>query len=112
MKPDEMRIALAQHEGWTDIQEYGCFIKGIEPGTGFDEPIPEYLNDLNAVHRIEATLNTVTLRHFYYFHLATQAETARDGSHKFGVNLCWATTHADAAQRAEALLRTFNKWKP
>ena len=74
-------------------------------------PVPDYLNDLNAMHEAEKVLsNKVDLvRQCYLDNLciATNGEFAEmDGSYKE----VWAMSHATATQRAEAFLRTIEKW--
>lgn len=64
-------------------------------------PLADYLNDLNAMHEAEKTLDQMQAR-LYADHLA---ESAQDGA--------WASCHMwhqSAAQRAEAFLRTLNLW--
>lgn len=74
--------------------------------------IPDYLNDLNAMH--EAWFNVIfpkpSLCLEYYQNLCTVVETKKDGTHIFGVCLYDKVTNATAAQRAEAFLRTIGKW--
>ena len=64
--------------------------------------LPDYLNDLNAMHEAERVIPenlrgayTTTL-HIFSSHYADERE--------------WLAIHSTAAQRAEALLRTINKW--
>jgi hypothetical protein len=105
MTSDKQRIAIAQACGWTHIyprvkdtydegKPYG-FPPGleIEPRySGLSSKLPDYLNDLNAMHEAEkCCLTNAKLEEAYYF--------AIDRNH------C-----ATAAQRAEAFLRTLNLW--
>lgn len=71
-----------------------------ESGTGFGPPVPDYPNDLNAMHAAEKVL-TGPQRERYLCEL--QSIVSRYGCH-------WALLHATAAQRAEAFLRTLNLW--
>jgi hypothetical protein len=68
--------------------------------------LPDFLNDLNAMHEVEKTLSVMGLAR-YNFEL-----------HRIVVNqeglTCEAAgwvTNATARQRAEAFLRTIGKWK-
>lgn len=61
-------------------------------------PVPDYLNDLNAIHEAEKVMTTEQKRE-YVRNLFRKSQSDFE-SH------C-ATT----AQRAEALLRTLNKWE-
>ena len=67
--------------------------------------LPDYLNDLNAMHEAEKLL-TKKQRPFYAGELidATVAECMEQHAEVFVV------AHATAAQRAEAFLKTLNLW--
>lgn len=67
MNPDDQRIAIAKTRGWritVHLHKDGwkSVIKGVQPGLNFtDSPldhhsIPDYLNDLNAIHEAILTL--------------------------------------------------------
>lgn len=96
MKDTEQRIAIAKHLGYPNprMGEFGrCYageVKNLEE-------VPDYLNDLNAMHEAEKILNDAHLWNRYR-----------------GWLLTWMTEPicATAAQRAEAFLRTLNLWKP
>lgn len=83
-----------------------------------DEPdwrgVPDYLNDLNAIHRAWKTViepdALLSLR--YYQNLCGLIENNPDGTVRFGVCFYNAVPNATAAQRAEAFLRTIGKWVP
>lgn len=101
MTPEQQRIAIAEACGWTNICEE------IKPaiiylwGTDLENCksiVPDYLNDLNAMHEAEKLLGRGAS---YGLYKASLAE------------LC-AKQHpidAAAAQRAEAFLRTIGKWQ-
>lgn len=81
---------------------------GTPPTLGDDRNIPDYLDDLNAMHEAEKVLIGD------YEH----GENGRDASARFYDELISVTTcdgffhiHATAAQRAEAFLRTLGKWQ-
>ena len=106
MKPEEQHIEIATSCGWKVepsghkrhpyvLCKYG---KEIEWSDRFDkiwDAIPDYLNDLNAMHEAEKTLDDKQ-RLLYLRHLTQLPNYGR----------C-----ATAAQRAEAYLRTTGKWK-
>ena len=93
MSPDSQRIAIAgacghgdystQMNGWHDNQIHG---------------LPDYLNDLNAMHEAEKVL-TLPERRKYRKTLLGHCEPAS------------IAIHATAAQRAEAFLLTIGKWE-
>jgi hypothetical protein len=97
MKPEQQRIAIAQACGWHTI----AFDRGwIEAGDGETQAmIPDYLNDLNAMHEAERTMGDPQLWDEYQSYLSDAMR-----------NIGWIY-HATAAQRAEAFLKTLNLWK-
>jgi hypothetical protein len=112
MKTEDQRIAIATACKWTDVRPAtilkGRIIKsgiwGNPPGWedgGYtkSEIVPNYLEDLNAMHEAEKTL-TPTQRIQYADKLP------EDFSGDFWADAVFAT----AAQRAEAFLRTLNLW--
>lgn len=106
MKPEQQRIAIAEACGWTDCHKsiasvYGFpserKVIGIPPQRITHTEVPDYLNDLNAMHEAEKILNTNQA--------ADYCELLRPI-----ICGCWRLVHATAAQRAEAFLRTLNLW--
>ncbi len=112
MTPAEQRIAIAKWCGW----KHSGIHSPITPG---DDGIlrlspdgkncvtasllPDYLNDLNAMHEAETKLNETEKRTFIN-RLVGQIEW------NSATGLNWGVAHATAAQRAEALLRTLSLW--
>jgi len=101
MSEEEQRIAIAEACGWTKTW--------AEKGTGQMEfhshpvPLPDYLNDLNAMHEVEKIL-TNKQREKYI-------DTLLDADdNRIPYDECWFFLHTTAAQRAEAFLKTINKW--
>jgi len=109
MKPEKQRIAIAKACGWTwtnKCPEHGKqTIKfWLNEHTGrkvyYDSSLPDYLNDLNAMHEAEKTFqDNATLWHKYASII-----------NKDYVNQPY-TIGATAAQRAEAFLRTVGRWE-
>jgi hypothetical protein len=97
MKPEEQRIAIAGACGWKQIPDGRWNLdRKVEPF------LPDYLNDLNAMHEAEKTIPI--------YQLDAYAEWLRNLTASVGsmANLChWQAT---SAQRAEAFLRTLNLW--
>jgi hypothetical protein len=102
MKPEQQRIAIAEACGWTQIEPCTCcdgVSRGYQPTPGAHKKhIPDYLNDLNAMHEAEATLRFGRRKHY----IDLLGETYHD---------IWGFCTATAAQRAEAFLRTIGKWE-
>ena len=105
MKLDSQRIAIAEACGWdNDDIERGHTL------SQFSEYVPDYLNDLNAMHEAEATLDG-NQQVAFGCNLARLGTCYKcmPGNEKLYVN--WKASHATAAQRAEAFLRTIGKWE-
>lgn len=113
MTNDEIRIKIAEACGWTHVEkEEGGAIYGY-PKTKpmFDScrlfKIPDYLNDLNAMHEAEKALTDE--QDLEYSESLEQVVGARFNS-KNGEDMRRLRS-ATAAQRAEAFLRTLNLWE-
>jgi hypothetical protein len=116
MKPEKQRIAIAEACGWKDIKDtnhesvdissrsisYWSGLTGVPPEFIHYEwnrvIIPDYLNDLNAMHEAEKVL---ILDCEWATYLDRLSVIVAEGS----------LVHATAAQRAEAFLRTVGKWE-
>lgn len=106
MSPDSQRIAIAEACGWKHI----AFKRGwIKAGDGETQcVIPDYLNNLNAMHEAEATMN-LTDKYQYGKAICKIMNIDTDGG--LDVVDIYYVCHATAAQRAEAFLRTIGKWE-
>lgn len=111
MTKQEQRAAIAKVMGWTEI--FGRFQHlGLRPGDEDDgtenclRVLPDYLNDLNAMHEAEKFLN-----HDQDLDYSESLEVVVQG--KFNCNNgedMRRLRSATASQRAEAFLRTLNLW--
>lgn len=106
MKHEAQRIAIAEECGWTKC--YQCapsmsLCNGIPPGESHYDHLPDYINDLNAMHEAEKMLNVPQMRE-YRSRLAVMFTDHPDDGLAQAIN-------ATATQRAEAFLRTLNLWK-
>lgn len=118
MKPKQQRIAIAEHCGWSRIENaHTMMIGGLWVGyppnnalVGQKEQIPDYLDDLNAMHEAEETLDTIQHLMFYQ-EMVHILDTNEDGSHRYGACLYWETMHATASQRCEAFLKATDRWQ-
>ena len=110
MTPEAQRIAIAEACGWSVIRlSCGFYAKHKTEGRisisaasacatqneAMCDRVPDYINDLNAMHEAEKTLE--------YDELIIMAE-------HISFNFSVLPFHATAAQRAEAFLRTLGKW--
>jgi hypothetical protein len=100
MNPEQQRIKIAEACGWLSVSYSSTWrdVIGVtdDNDTCFDyEIVPDYPNDLNAMHEAEKVL---TYEQFddYYIELAKRMVRP---------------FQATAAQRAEAFLRTLNLWE-
>ena len=99
MTPEQQRIAIAESCGWTDTQ--------IIDGKYGQTDVPDYLNDLNAMHEAEKVL-TVAQRITYANQIGV---ILSGGSVGRAIPNWWFIHEATAAHRAEAFLRTIGKWE-
>ena len=108
MNPEAQRIAIAEACGWKLIRRVGN--SGHEwnvyespdgrISSVVTETLPDYLNDLNAMHEAEKAMSQ-SQKTRYIFELQTLC-----GGQHFGDNY-----FATPSQRAEAFLRTLGLWK-
>ncbi len=102
MSPEEQRIAITEACGWTETEAWlngrRCF-EHADSNAGWDfDSLPDYLNDLNAIHEAEIQLEAED-NHAYGCYCSELYE-------KYG-NMVSLT----ASQRCEAFLKTIGKWK-
>jgi hypothetical protein len=128
MSPEAQRIAIAEACGWKvehrykgsrryceivvfskdGFEEFGVFPGDLTSAHGKkvmnDGFLPDYLNDLNAMHEAEKVLINAgrdgDWRGWESYTLLLDEAIGSDDRH-----------HATAAQRAEAFLRTIGKWE-
>ena len=96
MSPEAQRIAIAEACGWKAHVDGLGYYQGVHPALMGGRAIPDYLNDLNAMHEAEKILD--------YNQLIDMEDSV---SFRFAV----LPFHATAAQRAEAFLLTIGKWE-
>jgi len=104
MKPEQQRIKIAEACGWKWHSRTKGSIKVWDNGLDYvfyDSQLPDYLNDLNAMHEAEKVLTKEQrIDHMEWLGMC---------SDDYGQKV-WAYVHATAAQRADAFLRTIEKW--
>jgi len=116
MKPERQRIAIAEACGWISHihHPYGILSNtGTYPvyrKKGFADIIklPDFLNDLNAMHEAEKTL-TDELTANYVIELMEVLQLPH--AMRKLTRSYYLTATATAAQRAEAFLRAIGKWE-
>jgi hypothetical protein len=119
MTPEAQRIAIAEACGLKDIKHtkhekldiknrsiiFWSGLTGIPLGfTDYENrvKIPDYFNDLNAMHEAEKVLNGD--QHIDYMEWLSMY------SDDYGRKM-WHYVHSSAYERAEAFLRTIGKWE-
>lgn len=107
MSPKKQRIAIAKTLGWENI--WSSIMLGTDPSDGLRDTVPDYLEDLNAMHEVEIFLSKQTnsdggSRMPWYRH--NLYNVCLDAKSPF----C-NPEHATAAQRAEAFLKTVKLWE-
>lgn len=98
MSPEKQRIAIARACGWTKCRIEWGFPVGNRNNDVIVRDIPDYLNDLNAMHEAEKKLTGQKID-AYVTTLCLKVQPAPS---------LW---NATAAQRAEAFLRTLGLWE-
>tara|TARA_R110000822_G_scaffold262724_1_gene387086 strand:+ start:340 stop:684 length:345 start_codon:yes stop_codon:yes gene_type:complete len=111
MNPEQQRIAIAEACGWKvlepEVKPAITYLWGLREGFIHEENreiIPDYLNDLNAMHEAEKIIPR-QLFHVDYW---------QKGYGRFQQILSSLTItpySATASHRAEAFLRTIGKWE-
>jgi hypothetical protein len=103
---EEKRIKIAEACGWTDVRMAHQILIGTRPDGAVWMQIPDYLNDLNAMHSAEKGL-LFSGRMRFRKELQKKMSEGMDGICLVAIEEC---IHATAAHRAEAFGRTFNLW--
>ena len=124
MKPKQQRIAIAEACGWAilehdlypDESAHRWIVLGpnnkpsrafVMGGESFASYLPDYLNDLNAMHEAEKGLTSTEQQNRYYAEVASITWGCEEtGDRQVVFNQLTAT----ATQRAEAFLRTLGLW--
>lgn len=96
MTPEAQRVAIAEACGWKT--------KYRDPEAW--HPLPDYLNDLNAMYDAEGVLGPK-----WASYCEKLLEIVEPEPRTLEVCHYWNLLHATSAQRAEAFLRTIGKWK-
>jgi len=123
MTPEAQRIAIAKACGWRNVrmtknrpfwaddegQTMYNALGGSPPGEAltYVAELPDYLNDLNAMHEVENNLSPL-FRSIYCDWLMYGQANPNPRPETFGR---WQTINATAAQRAEVFLRAIGEWK-
>ncbi len=115
MNEEQKRIKIAEEVGWkfhpptehlySEQEKAEAIMCWVRPGNDpwQMERVPDYFNDLNAMHEAEKSLSdgqyTIFCDHLHDFACEEQLQTGK-----------WRWLSSTAAQRAEAFGRTLNLW--
>jgi hypothetical protein len=115
MNTEQQRITIAEACGWTFINQVDKLPHGLPPDGRKDRytsPLPDYLNDLNAMHAAFLSLpagSHITFgRHLQ--EVCGEGLVGYVSSYPEDFAGLARIAHATAAQRAEAFLKTIGKW--
>jgi hypothetical protein len=109
MTKEQINIAIAEECGWTGFNPDNipdCLQYTARSPSGKWGLIPDYLNDLNAMHEAVLSVLNVASSQLNWDYCRILGEVTGSGEH-----VTTALVHATAAQRAEAFLRTIKKWE-
>ena len=106
MTNEQMNIAIAETCGWKNYG-FGWSHPSLPPQANiYGRKLPDYCNDLNAMHEAEPTIKSGSQWLLYVKHLREVT------GEPIGCDLfVCALVSATARQRAEAFLRTIGKWE-
>src|SRR3990172_2024558 len=102
MTPESQRIAIAEACGWLKMIPMGKEVYyDPEGGHVFRNELPDYINDLNAMHETEKTMDDAQFDSYsrILHSMLFRGRAGRDV-------MC-----ATGSQRAEAFLKALNLWK-
>ena len=111
MNPEQQRIAIAEACGWTAKEDKDGFWRAVDASVNMTHElwmsernvwsagIPDFLNDLNAMHEAEKTLTDKAHEEFRLNLYDVIGDDSR------------LIVSSTASQRAEAFLRTIGKWE-
>lgn len=106
MTPTEINIAIAEACGWKPRNYCNGYYR--DDAEGWIESLPDYYNDINAMHEAENGLDEEQrdeLMRKVYVLLDVEGTDTGDTYPDYKLY------HATAPQRAEAFLRTIGKWR-
>ena len=106
MTDEQINQRIAEVCGFRDLTIEGGsgFYKGFDNGAELRPDLPDYVNDLNAMHEAEMALTKEQIREYqtYMYDMACEID-----------NTCgrWMPYSATSRYRAEAFLKTLGKWE-
>jgi hypothetical protein len=120
MSPEKQRIAIAMACGWTDIRRQRLYLGDQDlwgtkliGGEKHRNRLPDYHNDLNAMHEAEKVLTYEQKEQFVFWmnHIHPSADIHHSDTQKDFRLEVFSLVHSPASQRCEAFLRTLGLWE-
>lgn len=111
MTNEQINAAIAEACGWEAVCVDGDsgYYKGFDNGAELRPDLPDYCNDLNAIHEAEKLFNYEQCEAFS--NNVADIVHAANREKDYPVPWHFARIHATARQRAEAFLQTLGKWE-
>jgi hypothetical protein len=117
MNKEKQQIKIAEAVGWKKLKDFSdsgwplLLTPPEKPNKKwYLEAIPDYLNDLNAMHEAEKIIERLCKEGDYWFHLRELCAFP-DAESDWNKVYFFTAVHAAADQRAEAFLKTLNLWE-
>jgi hypothetical protein len=105
MTNEQINIAIAEACGWREVYlNQNSMPWGFNIGFNYSQRIPNYCNDLNAMHEAEKTLTDDQFEQYRWILWDISPIVAKKDWYR-----CYLSSTAH--QRAEAFLRTIGKWE-
>jgi len=108
MKEGQQRIKIAEACGYSKGWDYRSGCSATPWNEWCIKSLPDYLNDLNAMHEAEATLDFEQAE-LFEDELCDVTFKNNDGLEN-PLPCRFSVCHATSRQRAEAFLKTIEKW--
>jgi len=116
MNKEQQRIKIAEACGWGRFCTHEVNSVTVQYGHPpqsklfYETPLPDYLNDLNAMHEAEKILNERQRQTYAWQIIRLARKQAGIDEHESHYPVPFVL-FATAQQRAEAFLRTLNLWE-
>lgn len=115
MTPDQQRIAIAEACGFGPYECYDCEdgkVFGSDFGRVGRTRLPNYPQDLNAIHEARKTIVTTTELRVKYLNALRAIVARRCPKNKTGASLVsdYDLVNAEAWEHAETLVEVTGKW--
>lgn len=112
MNNEKQRIAIAEACGWKTTSDSPNWTYYRPDGRGWNGSLPDYLNDLNAMHEAESILDAN--QRVKYASLITRQfidEIYQVIPNNLNFPICFPAINVKAEVKAENFLRAIGKWE-